>query len=162
MPSPRTYTSVLAVPRSMARSFENSPARRLINITLTLIEKTCVGVRGKRDGECSIGRRQKQGKPQAFRQHGRHPLGGVTDMPTGRRGSQNGQYSGELALTEAPVRLGEEPAHQTLSVGRIRSQPHGIPDGRLGVRAAADLLDVHRLLLQRLVIDEEAPQPEIR
>src|SRR5712692_342289 len=32
MPSPRTYTSVLAVPRSMARSLENSPARRLISI----------------------------------------------------------------------------------------------------------------------------------
>ena len=29
MPSPRTYTSVLAVPRSTARSFEKSPASRL-------------------------------------------------------------------------------------------------------------------------------------
>src|SRR5580765_2757047 len=32
MPSPRTYTRVLAVPRSMARSFENSPARILISM----------------------------------------------------------------------------------------------------------------------------------
>src|SRR5262245_26520848 len=32
MPSPRTYTSVLAVPRSMARSLEKTPARRLFSI----------------------------------------------------------------------------------------------------------------------------------
>src|SRR2546427_2013151 len=32
IPSPRTYTSVLAVPRSMARSLEKNPARRLISI----------------------------------------------------------------------------------------------------------------------------------
>src|SRR6266852_1716230 len=32
MPSPRTYTSVLAVPRSMARSLEKNPAKRLISI----------------------------------------------------------------------------------------------------------------------------------
>jgi hypothetical protein len=32
MPSPRTKTRVLAVPRSMARSFENNPARKLISM----------------------------------------------------------------------------------------------------------------------------------
>src|SRR6266508_5114624 len=34
MPSPRTYTRVLAVPRSMARSLEKRPARKLSNMVM--------------------------------------------------------------------------------------------------------------------------------
>src|SRR6266581_2179044 len=34
MPSPRTYTRVLAVPRSIARSLEKSPARKFSNMAV--------------------------------------------------------------------------------------------------------------------------------
>src|SRR5678815_1336973 len=81
MPSPRTYTSVLAVPRSMARSFENSPARILISMCPPVWHFW--ELRQKREAKCSTHGGERQENHQAFPQDARQV--GMVDDPRGRR-----------------------------------------------------------------------------
>src|SRR6185369_18051760 len=82
MPSPRTYTRVLAVPRSMARSFENSPARILISMHPP-VDRHFWELRQKRDAKCSTHGGERQENHQAFPQHARQ-AGTVDDRRSPR------------------------------------------------------------------------------
>src|SRR5262245_1586050 len=74
MPSPRTYTSVFAVPRSMARSLEKSPARRLISIPTTLVTNVQDDGQKRAASVASDARRDKE-NDQDFREDGRREPG---------------------------------------------------------------------------------------
>src|SRR5713101_230157 len=67
MPSPRTYTRVLAVPRSMARSLEKRPARKLSSMAVRSHLVATGSIDTRRRGESNTYGRAPTRLSQSFR-----------------------------------------------------------------------------------------------
>src|SRR5580700_8068014 len=131
----------------MARSLENSPARRLISIRGTLSERLVGDGSNSRPSLAPGIFRNKENPGFSRGWTASAPLGGAAHRRNRDR-PQNGRDFGGLARARPRARTRRRDA--------IPVEANRVPDDLFGLGPTPDPVDVHYLVLEHLVVEEEA------